>query len=137
MMTGETQTMYQQTTLDNGLTILAEPTPTARSFAAGLFVRTGSRDEPPAINGVSHFLEHVVAAGEGALGGPFGIVIGGSLGKHLGFSRRRDQLPQFLGWRLGNTADVVASSRGMTEQAQALGQGVSQATKDAVSGRKR
>ena len=38
--------MHYESTLPNGLTILAEPTPTARSFAAGLFVRTGSRDEP-------------------------------------------------------------------------------------------
>ena len=49
--------------LDNGLTILAEAVPTARSVAAGLFVRTGSRDEAPAINGVSHFLEHMMFKG--------------------------------------------------------------------------
>ncbi len=49
--------------LDNGLTILAEPTPTARSFACGLFVRTGTRDEPVRLNGVSHFLEHMMFKG--------------------------------------------------------------------------
>ncbi len=49
--------------LPNGLTILAEPVPTARSFAAGLFVRTGSRDEPSDVNGVSHFLEHMMFKG--------------------------------------------------------------------------
>lgn len=52
-----------QHTLDNGLTILAEPTPTARSFACGLFVKTGTRDEPFALNGVSHFLEHMMFKG--------------------------------------------------------------------------
>lgn len=50
-------------TLSNGLTILAEPIPTARSVAVGLFVRTGSRDETPEINGVSHFLEHMMFKG--------------------------------------------------------------------------
>jgi predicted Zn-dependent peptidase len=49
--------------LDNGLTVLAEPIPTSRSFACGLFVRTGTRDEPRELNGVSHFLEHMMFKG--------------------------------------------------------------------------
>ena len=53
--------------LPNGLTILAETTPTARSFAAGLFVKTGSRDETGEINGVSHFLEHMMFKGSDVL----------------------------------------------------------------------
>ena len=52
--------------LSNGLTILAEPTPTARSFACGLFVKTGTRDEPRDLNGVSHFLEHMMFKGSDA-----------------------------------------------------------------------
>lgn len=54
---------YQTTTLPNGLTIAAEINPDAHSFAAGFFVRTGSRDEPRLINGVSHFLEHMMFKG--------------------------------------------------------------------------
>jgi predicted Zn-dependent peptidase len=54
---------HETTTLKNGLTIMAEINPHAHSFAAGFFVRTGSRDEPPAINGVSHFLEHMMFKG--------------------------------------------------------------------------
>src|SRR5262249_43554183 len=49
--------------LANGLQILAEENPDAHSFAAGLFVRTGSRDETPQIGGVSHFLEHMMFKG--------------------------------------------------------------------------
>jgi predicted Zn-dependent peptidase len=49
--------------LSNGLHILAEENPDAHSFAAGLFVRTGSRDEEPALAGVSHFLEHMMFKG--------------------------------------------------------------------------
>ncbi|HUS91177.1 MAG TPA: pitrilysin family protein [Phycisphaerae bacterium] len=49
--------------LDNGLTIVAEVRPTAASMAAGFFVRSGSRDEPPELAGVSHFLEHMTFKG--------------------------------------------------------------------------
>lgn len=49
--------------LKNGLTIFAELNERAHSFAAGLFVKTGSRDESPEIAGVSHFLEHMMFKG--------------------------------------------------------------------------
>ena len=49
--------------LPNGLDIVAEINPDSHSFAAGLFVCTGSRDEDPALNGVSHFLEHMMFKG--------------------------------------------------------------------------
>src|SRR5271168_4854698 len=49
--------------LPNGLQIIGESSPAARSVAIGLFVRTGSRDETPEISGVSHFLEHMVFKG--------------------------------------------------------------------------
>src|SRR6185312_2281498 len=40
-----------------------EENPDSHSFAAGLFVKTGSRDEEAGINGVSHFLEHMMFKG--------------------------------------------------------------------------
>src|SRR3712207_2579807 len=49
--------------LPNGLDIVAEVNPDSHSFAAGLFVNTGSRDEGAEINGVSHFLEHMMFKG--------------------------------------------------------------------------
>jgi predicted Zn-dependent peptidase len=49
--------------LPNGLQVLAEENPDAHSFAAGLFVRAGSRDETPELAGVSHFLEHMMFKG--------------------------------------------------------------------------
>src|SRR5688572_2290596 len=52
---------YKQ--LPNGLDIIAEENPDSHSFAAGLFVKTGSRDEDSAVNGVSHFLEHMMFKG--------------------------------------------------------------------------
>jgi predicted Zn-dependent peptidase len=52
---------YKQ--LPNGLDIIAEENPDSHSFAAGLFVKTGSRDEESNVNGVSHFLEHMMFKG--------------------------------------------------------------------------
>jgi predicted Zn-dependent peptidase len=49
--------------LPNGLDVVAEINPDSHSFACGLFVKTGSRDEGPDINGVSHFLEHMMFKG--------------------------------------------------------------------------
>ncbi len=49
--------------LDNGLTVLLEPNPAAHTAALGYFVRTGARDEEPALMGVSHFLEHMMFKG--------------------------------------------------------------------------
>src|SRR6516165_9461688 len=49
--------------LKNGLQIISETSPSARSVALGFFVRTGSRDETAEISGVTHFLEHMVFKG--------------------------------------------------------------------------
>lgn len=49
--------------LSNGLQVVGETNPSARSVALGFFVRTGARDESPEVAGVSHFLEHMVFKG--------------------------------------------------------------------------
>ena len=49
--------------LPNGLQIIGETSPSARSMALGFFVKTGARDETPEVSGVSHFLEHMVFKG--------------------------------------------------------------------------
>lgn len=54
---------YHQTTLDNGMTIIAETDDDAHSTAAGFFVKAGARDEAKQIMGVSHFLEHMMFKG--------------------------------------------------------------------------
>ncbi len=54
---------FHQTKLANGLSVIAELNPAVHSVALGFFVRTGSRDETPAVSGVSHFLEHMVFKG--------------------------------------------------------------------------
>jgi len=55
--------MFEQRTLSNGLTVIAEPDPDAHSAAVGFFVKTGARDEPTPLMGVSHFLEHMMFKG--------------------------------------------------------------------------
>ncbi len=54
---------FRETTLPNGLSIVAEVDSDAATMAAGFFVRTGSRDETPEVAGVSHFLEHMMFKG--------------------------------------------------------------------------
>src|SRR5512137_1232369 len=58
--------------LKNGLTIIGEVNKNAKTTAVGFFVRTGARDEDLKINGVSHFLEHMVFKGTEKLS-PFAV----------------------------------------------------------------
>jgi predicted Zn-dependent peptidase len=57
-------TVFHTHQLSNGLQIVGQPMPDFESVAVSFYVRTGSRDEyDPKINGVSHFLEHMVFKG--------------------------------------------------------------------------
>ncbi len=49
--------------LSNGLTILTEEMPHIRSVSIGIWIKTGSRHEIPELNGISHFIEHMVFKG--------------------------------------------------------------------------
>ncbi len=53
----------EQTELPNGLRIVTETMPEARSVTLGAWVRVGGRDEPPELSGASHFLEHLLFKG--------------------------------------------------------------------------
>lgn len=54
---------FKQALLPNGLRVIAEVNPEAKSMAIGYFVKTGARDEQPQEAGLSHFLEHMVFKG--------------------------------------------------------------------------
>lgn len=54
---------FKNKILSNGLAIVGEVNNSAQSAAVGFFVKTGSRDENEQINGVSHFLEHMLFKG--------------------------------------------------------------------------
>ncbi len=49
--------------LSNGLEVVAETLPGARSISLGFFVRCGARNETATVSGVSHFLEHMIFKG--------------------------------------------------------------------------
>lgn len=54
---------FHHHTFPNGLTVLAEISREAHTASGGFFVRTGARDEPAPLMGVSHFLEHMMFKG--------------------------------------------------------------------------
>ena len=49
--------------LPHGLTIISEQMQHIRSASIGIWLETGSRDEDPHWNGISHFIEHMVFKG--------------------------------------------------------------------------
>jgi predicted Zn-dependent peptidase len=49
--------------LPNGLVLVAETMPHARSVSVGIWLRAGSRKEPASLNGIAHFIEHMVFKG--------------------------------------------------------------------------
>ena len=55
--------MIQKTVLENGVRLLSERLPQAYSVTMGLWMEVGSRDEDPALGGVSHFIEHMAFKG--------------------------------------------------------------------------
>lgn len=62
-MTKHTSENIDITTLSNGVRVVSEAVPHVQSISLGLWVGTGSRDEAPAIRGISHFIEHMLFKG--------------------------------------------------------------------------
>lgn len=55
--------MIRKQRLDNGITLLSESMPQVRSICIGVWLRRGSRNERATVNGISHFIEHLVFKG--------------------------------------------------------------------------
>jgi len=53
----------ERAVLGNGLRVITAPTPGLHSAMIALYVRAGSRHETARVNGVSHFLEHLLFRG--------------------------------------------------------------------------
>ncbi len=53
----------QREVLPNGLTIITEEMNHIRSVSLGIWVKSGSRHEEAQVNGISHFIEHMVFKG--------------------------------------------------------------------------
>ena len=53
----------RRTTLPGGLRVVTETLPSVRSATFGIWAHVGSRDETPALNGATHYLEHLLFKG--------------------------------------------------------------------------
>ena len=59
----EQERSIRRTILPNGLVVLTERMEHLRSVSMGIWIKAGSRDEHAEINGISHFIEHMVFKG--------------------------------------------------------------------------
>lgn len=57
------ETPPRRENLPGGAVLLSVPMRTAHAVTLGVWLRTGSQDEPSGLGGVSHFLEHIVFKG--------------------------------------------------------------------------
>ncbi|WP_413581203.1 M16 family metallopeptidase [Bdellovibrio sp. HCB288] len=55
--------LFKKSELSNGIRVMSEFHPGSRAVSIGIWVLTGTRDETPAIAGMSHLLEHLVFKG--------------------------------------------------------------------------
>lgn len=55
--------MHHKFTLENGLTIVTQPLEGYQSVSVGLWIKVGSSHETQKLNGISHFIEHMVFKG--------------------------------------------------------------------------
>ena len=55
--------MYQKQQMKNGIRVVTEEIPYVNSVSVGIWVKVGSRNETNNINGVSHFIEHMLFKG--------------------------------------------------------------------------
>ncbi|HME59477.1 MAG TPA: pitrilysin family protein [Terracidiphilus sp.] len=58
-----TERNLRRTVLPNGLIVLTERMEYLRSVAMGVWIKSGSRCEPAELNGISHFVEHMLFKG--------------------------------------------------------------------------
>jgi len=55
--------MYRLVPLENGVTVALAPMPQMASVSVGFWIGVGGRHESPELNGVSHFIEHMLFKG--------------------------------------------------------------------------
>jgi predicted Zn-dependent peptidase len=63
MTSAATSEEVRETRLANGIRLVSERMPEARSVSLGVWVGVGGRDEPDELAGASHFLEHLLFKG--------------------------------------------------------------------------
>ena len=55
--------MYQKIVLPNGVRVVTDEIDHVRTASVGIWVGNGSRFEPQELNGISHFIEHMIFKG--------------------------------------------------------------------------
>jgi predicted Zn-dependent peptidase len=60
---GPAMPSWEISTLKNGLRVVTTPLPTSQGASANIFIGVGSRAESRRVNGVSHYLEHMLFKG--------------------------------------------------------------------------
>ena len=59
----ELQPEFKKSKLSNGVRIVTEHHPYSRATSAAIFIELGTRDEPSKMDGLAHFIEHLVFKG--------------------------------------------------------------------------
>jgi predicted Zn-dependent peptidase len=59
----ETKSAVKKEQLPNGLVVITDSMEHVRSVSVGVWLRTGSRREPAELNGITHFIEHMLFKG--------------------------------------------------------------------------
>ena len=60
MVQMNTERNLRRSVLPNGLIVLTERMEHVHSVAMGIWIKSGSRCETPEVNGISHFVEHML-----------------------------------------------------------------------------
>ena len=81
-----------KTVLPDGLTVLSQALPDRRTLSLGVWVRSGSRDEPRPLLGVTHFIEHMMFKGTESRDAKAIASSLESLGGHLDAFTSREQV---------------------------------------------
>ncbi|MBK6424751.1 MAG: insulinase family protein [Blastocatellia bacterium] len=103
--------MIQATRLDNGVRIVTERMPHVRSASVGVWIETGSRHEPAALNGISHFIEHAIFKGTSRRTAKEIAIEGDRQGGNLNASTGQETTcvyTRVLDEQLGQAIDLIA-----------------------------
>ncbi|HVP14904.1 MAG TPA: pitrilysin family protein [Terriglobales bacterium] len=118
-----TADLFRKTILPSGLTLLTERMPDRRSLALGVWVRSGARDEPGEMLGISHFIEHMMFKGTERRDARAIAASLESLGGHLDAFTAREEvcyyaraLAEHLPEATEILADIVCRSRFAPEE---------------------
>jgi predicted Zn-dependent peptidase len=113
----------RRTVLPSGLALLSERVPDRRSLALGVWVRSGARDEPAELSGISHFIEHMVFKGTERRDARAIAASLEALGGHLDAFTAREEvcyyaraLAEHLPEAVDVLADIVCRSRFAPEE---------------------